>query len=68
MSSQDLPQETIPIFASGIAADAAVDAVGAGEGLGGETLVVVEPGLLGDGRVVEPDVEAALGHGEVGRA
>ena len=50
-----------------VAADAAVDAVGAGEGLGGEALVVVEAGLLGDGGVVEADVEAVLGEGEVGR-
>ena len=44
-----------------VAADAAVDAVRAGEGLGGEALVVVQARLLGDGVSCAADVEAVLG-------
>ena len=62
VSSHDLPQETMPILARGVAADAAVDPVRAGEGLGGEALVVVQARFLGDGGVVAADVEPALGH------
>ena len=44
-----------------------VEAVGAGEGEDGRSLVIVQPRLLGERRVMKPDIEPALGHLEIVR-
>lgn len=48
-----------------MAPDAAVDAVRAGECLGGEPFVVDHPRFLHDAVIDEPDVQTAVGHHEV---
>ncbi len=50
----------------GLAPDAFVDPVGAGKGLGGKALLVDHPRFLSDPVVVQTDIEAALGHREIG--
>ena len=50
---------------AGMAPDAAVDTVRAGECLGGEAFVVDHPRFLHDPVIDEPDVQTAVGHHEV---
>ena len=62
-----LPRRHEADLGAGLAPDPAVDPVGAGEGLCREALVVDHPRFLRDPVIVEPDVEAALRQGVIGR-